>query len=195
MSGLSGTSNINQTGNTNTTQNATEGGGGNAGGAVAAAGRGGGAQATLDTVYKIAREAHGKAYAPYSKFQVGAAIRGASGGIFSGCNVENASYPVGTCAEEAAIAAMIAAGERVIKEIVIVAGGQNMIVPCGACRQRILEFSTPQTRIYCANLERIIKEFTIEQLLPHAFHPNKGTGGGVAQGGNTPYNYSGGALA
>jgi cytidine deaminase len=118
-----------------------------------------------------AEAARANAYAPYSKFQVGAAVRAASGAIFAGANVENAAYPVGTCAEAGAIAAMIAAGERVIVEVLVTGPGPDAITPCGACRQRIREFAAPDTKIHAAGPDGITMSFTLAALLPEAFGP------------------------
>ena len=96
---------------------------------------------SLNVLFEAARQAQAKAYAPYSRFKVGAAVRGESGAIYAGCNVENAAYPVGTCAEAGALAAMVAAGERHVAEILILGDGADLVTPCGACRQRILEFA------------------------------------------------------
>ena len=97
-----------------------------------------------------ARAARANAYAPYSHFAVGAAVRAASGAIFSGANVENAAYPVGTCAEAGAIAAMVAAGEHTLVEALVVGDGEALVTPCGACRQRLREFGAPTTtRAHC----------------------------------------------
>ena len=95
----------------------------------------------------------GNAHAPYSKFKVGAAIRSASGKIFVGCNVENVAYPEGTCAEAGAIAAMVAGGETSIEEICIVAESPVPVSPCGGCRQKIAEFSQPDTLRSIAGLD------------------------------------------
>jgi cytidine deaminase len=116
-----------------------------------------------------ARKAQANAYAPYSLFHVGAAILTVDGHISSGCNVENAAYPSGTCAEENAIGAMIAAGQRDIATILVVGSHKQGLVPCGACRQRIAEFGKPDTRILCAGSNGITHQFTLEQLLPFAF--------------------------
>jgi cytidine deaminase len=89
-----------------------------------------------------ATEARERAYAPYSNYRVGAALRTASGAIFTGCNVENASYGLALCAERAAVAAMIASGERTPSAIVVVTGGDELGSPCGLCRQTLVEFST-----------------------------------------------------
>lgn len=97
---------------------------------------------TIELLFSAAVAARAQAYAPYSGFSVGAALRTPSGAIFSGANVENAAYPVGICAEAAAIAAMVVAGERQIAEILIIGEGAALVTPCGACRQRIFEFAS-----------------------------------------------------
>lgn len=109
------------------------------------------------------------AYAPYSGFTVGAAILTPSGKIFCGCNVENASYPCGTCAEAGAIAAMIAGGERQIAEILICANDECLL-PCGNCLQKIAEFALPDTLVHCANLDKIVQTYRLTELLPHRFY-------------------------
>lgn len=118
-----------------------------------------------------AQAARARAYAPYSKFSVGAAIRGKSGAIFAAGNVENAAYPVGTCAEAGAISAMIAGGEQRIAEILVCGPGPEPVTPCGACRQRIREFAGPATPIHAAGPGGIAASFTLGELLPHAFGP------------------------
>jgi cytidine deaminase len=125
----------------------------------------------LAALFDAAKAAHGKAYAPYSRFNVGAALRTASGAIFSGCNVENAAYPQGACAEAGAIGAMALAGERRIAEILVVGGGEGLCTPCGGCRQRIREFADAATPIHVANREGVRASFTLGELLPHAFGP------------------------
>ena len=97
----------------------------------------------LDGLFQAARAAQDKAYAPYSRFKVGAAIASVDGRIFAGCNVENAAYPVGSCAEAGAISAMVAAGGSRIAAIVVVGDGEHLVTPCGGCRQRIREFAAP----------------------------------------------------
>ena len=92
------------------------------------------------TLFEKALEARKLAYAPYSEFKVGAAILTSKGNVYLGANVENVSYPCGTCAEAGAIAAMVCGGEYQISDIVVVANGKNLITPCGACLQRIFEF-------------------------------------------------------
>lgn len=117
------------------------------------------------------KEAQKQAYAPYSNFPVGAVIRTASGQIFSGCNVENASYPEGTCAEAGAIANMVMHGGRDIAEIYVIGNGDGLVSPCGGCRQRIREFSNPNTTIHICGPEGVRKVITISELLPYSFGP------------------------
>lgn len=117
----------------------------------------------------LARQAAANAYAPYSKFKVGAAVLSTSGRFYSGCNVENISYPLGTCAEQGAISAMINGGDTRIAEILIYADSKKLISPCGACRQRIAEFADPQTPVRLASAEGIKQTLTIAELLPLSF--------------------------
>lgn len=121
----------------------------------------------------LATEVRAKAYAPYSKFPVGVALRSKAGSIHVGCNIENTSFPEGWCAETSAISAMIAASEgldgRKIEELVVVADMTPPITPCGGCRQRIREFGTLQTIIHAADLNGIQSSFTLAELLPAAF--------------------------
>lgn len=119
-------------------------------------------------LYDIALRCRQNAYAPYSKFKVGAAILSKNKQIFGGCNVENASYPCGTCAEAGAISAMIAGGESIIKEILIVADTPR-ILPCGNCLQKIAEFGNESTLIHSADLSGNIKTFKLTELLPQNF--------------------------
>ena len=109
------------------------------------------------------------AYAPYSDFKVGAAVYADNHEIYTGCNVENISYPCGTCAESGAIASMIAHGGKKIREILIVADSSDLIMPCGACRQRIAEFGTAQTLVHLATLDGVQKTLTLQELFPFSF--------------------------
>ncbi len=127
---------------------------------------------SLDVLFDAARAAQAQAYAPYSRFSVGAAILGASGRIHAGCNVENAAYPVGTCAEAGAISAMILAGDREIVAIAIVGDGEELVTPCGGCRQRIREFARPDTVIQIGGPEGLRRAFTLDELLPFSFGPD-----------------------
>lgn len=116
-----------------------------------------------------ARAARENAYAPYSKFKVGAALRSASGTVFQGCNVENVAYPEGTCAEAGAIAAMVAGGDTRIAEIAVIADSPKPVSPCGGCRQKIAEFAAPDVKVTLATLEGIVHETTVADLLPGSF--------------------------
>ena len=111
------------------------------------------------------------AYAPYSGFQVGVALRSSSGEVYTGVNVENAAYPEGTCAEAGAIARMIAAGDRKITAVYVVADGAEPVPPCGGCRQKLAEFSAPDVPVTIATISGIEKTLTVAQLLPGAFTP------------------------
>ena len=118
-----------------------------------------------------AREAMEKAHAPYSKYRVGAAVLADNGRIYAGCNVENAAYPEGICAETAAIAAMVLDGGRRIQEIAVVGAGEDLATPCGGCRQRIREFAGQKTPIHSCGPDGHRRSFTLGELLPHAFGP------------------------
>lgn len=124
------------------------------------------------TLLAAARAAQANAHAPYSRYRVGAALATPDGRVFAGCNVENAAYPSGTCAEAGAIAAMVAAGGRQIAELLVVGGGPALVVPCGNCRQRIREFATAATRVHAAGDRGVARSFTLDELLPHAFGPD-----------------------
>jgi cytidine deaminase len=125
----------------------------------------------LTALFEAARAVRERAHAPYSRFRVGAALRDEHGAIHAGCNVENAAYPVGTCAEAGSIAAMIAGGGRRIAEILVCGDGAGLVTPCGACRQRIREFAGPDTPIHAAGPDRVAKTFTLAALLPESFGP------------------------
>ena len=117
-------------------------------------------------------EARLKAYAPYSRFPVGAAVKDEYGKVHAGCNVENAAYPEGTCAEAGAIAAMIMGGGRRIAEAVVVGAGDALVTPCGGCRQRLREFGAPDLVIHvCDETGKIRRSFTLAELLPESFGP------------------------
>ncbi len=127
---------------------------------------------TLEALFAAAGAARANAYAPYSGFAVGAALRTPRGRIYAAANVENAAFPVGTCAEAGAIAAMVAAGEREISEILVLAAGADPIMPCGACRQRIFEFATPGTIVHAAGPAGPRASLALADLLPSAFGPH-----------------------
>jgi len=126
--------------------------------------------AELRRLEKAARSAADKAYAPYSRFRVGAAVRAGSGKTYTGCNVENASYGLCNCAERTAIFSAIAAGETTISHVAVYTPTPTVTTPCGACRQVINEFG-PEARVICScdGPDRI--ETSLDALLPGAFGP------------------------
>ena len=121
------------------------------------------------SLQKAALAVRENAYAPYSNFKVGAAIRSEDGTIYAGCNVENIAYPEGTCAEAGAIAAMIAAGETRLTEVYVVADSPHPVSPCGGCRQKLSEFGTGSVPVTLANLDGVEERMTLADLLPGAF--------------------------
>jgi cytidine deaminase len=125
----------------------------------------------LDKMIDLARDAMGRAYAPYSNFQVGAVMLGTDGGLYAGCNVENAAYPQGCCAEASAISAMIMAGEKRIAEVVVMGRGEGLVTPCGGCRQRIREFADDSIPIHVCGEEGLRTTVTLGELLPLSFGP------------------------
>ena len=120
-------------------------------------------------LFEAASAAMAKAHAPHSQFSVGCALRTASGRIFAGCNVENASYPEGWCAETTALAHMVLAGEREVVEVAVVASRMPGITPCGGCRQRLREFGTAVTRVHLCDATGVVETVTLGELLPKAF--------------------------
>lgn len=122
-------------------------------------------------LFAAAAAARARAYAPYSRFRVGAAVLDEHGGVHAGCNVENAAYPVGICAEASAIAAMVAAGGRSIRAILVLGEGAEPVTPCGACRQRIREFAQAATPVLVADPGGVRARFTLGALLPASFGP------------------------
>ena len=127
--------------------------------------------ATDKALFEAAEAIRAKAYAPYSRFHVGAAILADDGKIYSGANIENAAYPVGNCAEASAIAAMIAGGARRIKRIYVTGPGSAPVTPCGGCRQRIREFADLDVTVISHGVEGAPLVMTLDQLLPHSFGP------------------------
>ena len=116
-----------------------------------------------------ARRVRENAYAPYSRFKVGAALRAASGAVYTGVNVENVAYPEGTCAEAGAIAAMVAAGETELTEVLVIADSPVPVSPCGGCRQKLAEFARHDTPVTLATTEGDRLETTVGDLLPGRF--------------------------
>lgn len=124
-----------------------------------------------DDLLAAARAARAHAHAPYSGFAVGAAVRGASGRVYAGCNVENAAYPEGICAEAVAIGACVAAGETRIVEALVIADSPGPTTPCGACRQRLREFAADETPVHAAGAAGVVATYSLGALLPHSFGP------------------------
>ena len=124
-----------------------------------------------DALMGLARQARTNAYAPYSGFRVGAAVRDEQGNVHTGCNVENAAYPLGTCAETAAITAMVNAAGTRIDAIAVVGGAEetSACMPCGGCRQRIAEFAHGGTRILVLDGNGKRVTCTVDELLPAGF--------------------------
>jgi len=121
-----------------------------------------------NALQSAAVQVRARAYAPYSKFSVGAALLGDDGRIFTGCNVENASYGLCVCAERNAVFAAVAAGVRTFHAIAIVSSAQEPVTPCGACRQVLAEFA-PSFEVRCYGNDGTEKQYTTASLLPHAF--------------------------
>ncbi len=123
---------------------------------------------TVSDLIQSAKSVREKAYVPYSKFQVGAALLTKSGKMYLGCNIENASYGLSNCAERTAIFKAVSEGETEIEAIAVVADTKIPVPPCGACRQVIAEFN-PKMKVILSNLKGDVSEYTIDQLLPGAF--------------------------
>jgi cytidine deaminase len=119
-----------------------------------------------------ARAARERAYAPYSRFQVGAALLDAQGRIHAGCNVENAAYPQGQCAEATAIGHLVLAGGTRIVAAVVVGVAAAPVTPCGGCRQRLREFAADDCPVWVADMDRVVARYTLGALLPHSFGPD-----------------------
>ncbi len=124
----------------------------------------------LEMLARAARDAASRAYAPYSKFKVGAALLAADGRLFTGCNVENASYGLTNCAERTAVFKAVSEGATRFSAIAIAGGEGEVAMPCGACRQVLAEFCQPETPIRCVSLDgAVVRDFTVGGLLPGSF--------------------------
>lgn len=123
----------------------------------------------LNIMLETAKKVMKNSYSPYSKYQVGAALIADDGQLFEGTNMENSSFSMGICAESSAIVSMISTGARKIKALLVIGSGHELCTPCGACRQRIFEFSTPETLIHLADTSGVKKTLKITELLPYAF--------------------------
>ncbi|MCJ9427685.1 cytidine deaminase [Kordiimonas marina] len=128
---------------------------------------------TLKAMIEAALDARARAYAPYSHHPVGAAILTRGGKIYAGCNVENAAYPLGTCAEGGAISAMVMGGDTAIAHVVVIGPSDTPCTPCGGCRQKIREFSPPEgcKVTVCSKDGEVLIETDSLALLPHSFGP------------------------
>ena len=121
-----------------------------------------------ENLIKLATEARENAYAPYSNFKVGAALLASNGRVFTGCNVENATYGLTVCAERVALWKAVSEGERKFVAIAVVADGERPPSPCGACRQLLWEFSG-DIEVITANLRGASQSYHLSELLPHPF--------------------------
>ncbi len=131
-----------------------------------------GLDAAITTATAVAMAARDRAYAPYSRFRVGAAVVAADGSVYGGANIENAAYPQGLCAEAVALAAMVMAGRHRVHALVVVGDGTLPVTPCGGCRQKLREFSTDDTLVVCVDGDgQIGLQISLGQLLPHSFGP------------------------
>ncbi len=124
---------------------------------------------TREDLIEQAIEIRKHAYVPYSSFPVGAALKTKSGKIYTGCNIENASYPVSCCAERVAIFKALSAGEREFVEMAVAADTKRPVPPCGSCRQVMSEFFPKEMKVHLTNLQRDVKTFTMDELLPFSF--------------------------
>lgn len=125
-----------------------------------------------DALITAARAAHARAYAPYSQFAVGAAVLDEHGRIHAGCNVENAAYPQGWCAETSALAALVLAGGRRVLAVAVCGVASEPVTPCGGCRQKLREFAADECPVWTADLDAVTASFTLGQLLPSSFGPH-----------------------
>ena len=124
-----------------------------------------------DALLEAARAARGYAYAPYSKFSVGAALMDEQGRIHAGCNVENAAYPQGLCAEAVALGHLVLAGGQRIMAVAVVGEGTELVTPCGGCRQKIREFASDEVPVLIGDMQSQRAHFTLGELLPASFGP------------------------
>lgn len=127
---------------------------------------------TEQALCDLALEMRKHAYCPYSHFAVGAALECADGSVFTGCNIENAAYAPSLCAERVAVAKAVSAGHRQFRRIAIASSGQEMCVPCGVCRQVLLEFA-PTLEVVCIGGAGGVARYPLAELLPHGFSPSQ----------------------
>jgi cytidine deaminase len=129
-------------------------------------------ESILNALVDAARSARAQAYAPYSKFAVGAAVLDDTGRIHAGCNVENAAYPQGVCAEATALVHMVMAGGRSVRAVAVVGDAPEPVTPCGGCRQKIREFAADDVPVLIADLHTVRARYTLGELLPASFGPS-----------------------
>ena len=127
----------------------------------------------FDDLLEAARAARAYAYAPYSKFPVGAALQDEQGRIHAGCNVENAAYPQGLCAEAVALGHLVLAGGRRITAVAVVGVGPGLVTPCGGCRQKLREFGSDEVPVLVGDMTVMRGRFTLGELLPASFGPEQ----------------------
>jgi len=125
--------------------------------------------AAVQRLLAAAQAAREQAYAPYSRFKVGAALLDEQGRVYAGCNVENAAYPQGLCAEAGALAALVLAGGRRLRAALVVGEGAALCTPCGGCRQRLAEFTEPSTKLYLCDETGVAETVTMGDMLPYGF--------------------------
>jgi len=125
----------------------------------------------LGPLWDAARRVRAHAHAPYSRFAVGAAVLDEQGQVHAGCNVENAAYPQGWCAETSALAAMVSAGGRRVQALLVVGEAADPVTPCGGCRQKLREFAAEDCPIIVADSREVRGRYTLGQLLPVGFGP------------------------
>jgi len=125
----------------------------------------------FEDMLALAHQARDHAHAPYSRFRVGAVLRGGSGRLYAGCNVENAAYPESQCAEASALGAMVLGGDTRLTEVLVLGPGDEPLVPCGGCRQRLVEFGAPDTPVHLCAAGGGHRTVPLGSLMPQAFEP------------------------
>lgn len=130
-----------------------------------------GSPESIAELLEAARTVQANSYSPYSRYAVGAAVRAASGRVYTGANWESAAFPQGVCAEGGAISAMVTAGETKIIEVLTVTPGTDLGTCCGGCRQKLREFAAGDVLIHAANDDGVVRTFTLDELLPASFGP------------------------
>lgn len=126
----------------------------------------------VEALLAAARAARGHAYAPYSNFAVGAALLDEQGRIHAGCNVENAAYPEGLCAEAVALGQLVLGGGRRIAAVAVVGAGAELVTPCGGCRQKLREFAADDVPVVIGDMAHLRARFTVGEMLPASFGPS-----------------------